>query len=69
MSSQIGGGQEGKRQGYKPKYVSTGWKSRKVMQVRLGTQNTKEQLINELVKKAQRGFECPVFCIGLALLI
>lgn len=38
------------------------------MQVRLGTQN-KEQLINELVKKAQRGFKCPVFCIGLALLI
>lgn len=36
--------------------------------MRLGTQN-KEQLINELAKKAQRGFKCPVFCIGLALLI
>lgn len=39
------------------------------MQVRLGTQNMKEQLITELMKKAQREFKCPVFCTGLALLI
>lgn len=50
-------------------YVSTGWKSRKGMQVRLGTQNTKEKLITELMKKVYREFKCPVFCTGLALLI
>lgn len=37
--------------------------------MRLGTQNTKEQLTTELVKKAQRECKCPVFCTGLALLI
>lgn len=46
-----------------------GVKSRKGMQVRLGTQNTKEKLITELMKKVYREFKCPVFCTGLALLI